>query len=124
MIKDRYTFDFQLEPLVDKMKRALIVQILLEGRDIVIDDCHLTKEGRVDLCAMIRGIIPGIEIIYVWMKCPNETALKRRLGNLRGKSRFEWRQVMYKHIDMFDIPSKDENEYVSDMIEVDNEQEC
>lgn len=120
MIKDRYTFDFQLEPLVRKMGTAMIVQVLLEGKNVVVDDCHLTEEHRQELCAMIKGAIPEAEIIYVWMRCDSTVALKRRLSNLRGGTEFGWIQVMKKHEEMFDIPTKNENKYVSDMIEVFN----
>ena len=120
MIKDRYTFDFQLEPLVQQMKCALIVQILLAGKNIVIDDCHLTKDARSGLCAMMVGVVPDTKISYVWMQCAKDVALKRRLTDLRGRSEFEWRQVMDKHASMFDTPSVAENDYVSDMIRVVN----
>lgn len=121
MIKDRYTFDFQLEPLVNKMKMAMIREVLTARKDVVIDDIHLTKEGREELCLEIKKAGSSIEIIYVWMKCDIIIALRRRLTNLRGRSELEWRQVAFKHFNMFDTPSKDENIYVSDMIEVDNE---
>ena len=121
MIKDRYTFDLQLEPLVRKMGIVMVVQILLEGKNVVIDDCHLTKEHRQELCALIKGVVPEAEIIYVWMRCDTTIALKRRLIDLRGRTKFEWTQVMNKHMNMFDVPTKDENEYVKEMIEVYNE---
>lgn len=121
MIKDRYTFDFQLEPMVRKMGNALVIELLSEGKDIVIDDCHLTKEHREELCALIKGFAPESEIIYVWMRCDPAVALKRRLSNLRGGTEFGWIQVMKKHEEVFDIPTKNENKYVSDMVEVFNE---
>lgn len=120
MIKDKYTFDFQLEPLVDKMKLTMIKEIISAGKDVIIDDIHLTKDSREKLCAIIQGIESDIEIIYVWMQCDNEVALKRRLTNLRGATEFEWRQIMDKHVRMFDTPSIAENDYVSDMIKVAN----
>ena len=121
MIKDRYTFDFQLEPLVNKMKMAMIKEVLAAGKDVVIDDCHLTYKDREELCALIKGVWPAAEIIYVWMRCNLEVALKRRLCNLRGITEFEWRSVMGKHKQEFDIPTKDENKCISDMIEVFND---
>jgi len=121
MIKDRYTFDLQLEPLVRKMGTGLVVQLLLEDKNIVVDDCHLTAKHRQELCAVILGVAPEAEIFYVWMKCDNGTAHERRLTNLRGRSEFEWREVQKKHLSMFDIPSKDENEYIKEIIEVNNE---
>jgi len=120
MIKDRYTFDFQLEPLVDKMKMAMVREVLTAGKDVVIDDCHLTKDVRGGLCAMIAGVVPDAEIIYVWLQSAADVALKRRLTNLRGRSEFEWQEVMKKHGSMFEAPELNENEYVSDMIEVVN----
>ena len=121
MIKDRYTFDLQLEPLVQKLKCALIVQVLLAGKDIVVDDCHLTKDSRFKLCAMVKGVVPDAEIIYVLVQCFDGIALKRRLINLRGRSEFEWWEVMKKHRNMFEAPVADENEYVSGILEVNNE---
>lgn len=121
MIKDRYTFDIQLEPLVDKMKTAMLVQLLIEGKNAVVDDIHLTKNCRRNLCATIAEVAPDAEIIYVWMKCDNDTALKRRLTNLREVSEFVWQQAMIKHTKMFEMPIRTENEHISNIIEVNNE---
>ena len=120
MIKDRYVYDLQLEPLVRKMSTAIIVQLLLEGKNIVIDDCHLMVKHRQELCALIKGVVPEAEIIYVWMQCAKDVALRRRLTNLRGRSEFEWQQVINKHANMFDTSSRVKNEYVTDVIEVMN----
>lgn len=122
MIKDRYTFDFQLEPLVDKIKIAMIREVLVAGKDIVIDDCNLTFAGRDKLCKNLVDIAKdGIEITYVWMNCSDDIALERRLTNLKGRTEFEWREVIKKHRSMFESPEKDENMYVIDIIEVNNE---
>lgn len=124
MIKDKYTFDFQLEPLVNMMKIGMIREVMLAGKNVVIDDIHLTKEGRIKLCEMLSGPCKyPVEIIYVWMKCNNKRALKRRLINLRGRDEFEWRQVMLKHEHMFDVPNKSESIYIKEMIEVDNNEQ-
>lgn len=123
MIKDRYTFDSQLEPLVHKMETAMIVQLLLEGKDIVIDDCHLTAKHRQELCAVILGVVPDAEIFYVWMKCDNDAALERRLTDLRGTTKFEWMQVMKRMASVFEIPVYSECEagVIKDIIEMINE---
>lgn len=120
MIKDRYTFDFQLEPLVQQLKYALIVQVLLAGKDIVIDDCHLTRDERSKLCVILHKTVADIEITYVWMKCDDGVSLERRLTNLRGGSEFEWQQVIKKHRSMFEPPANGENIYTFDIVEVDN----
>jgi len=124
MIKQSYVFDSQLEPLVAKMQLALIQEAILAGKDVVVDDCNLTRKGRGNLCTTIFSIVgqkeESIEIIYVWMKCARDIALDRRLANLRGKPKFTWKFVMQLQEGMFDCPEKDENMYVSDIIEVDN----
>lgn len=122
MIKDRYTFDFQLEPLVDKIMMAMVREVLAAGKDVVIDDCNLTFAGRDKLCKNLVDIAQdGIEITYVWMNCSDDIALKRRLTNLKGRTEFEWREVIKKHRSMFESPEKDENMYRVNIIEVDNE---
>jgi len=121
MIKDRYIFDFQLEPLVDRMKMAMIREVLKAGKDLVVDDIHLTKAGRQVLCATLVGVIPDIEIIYVWMRCDDEVAISRRLTNLRGIPEFGWQQVMKKHKSMFETPLYDECKNIKEIIEVNNE---
>lgn len=123
MIKDRYTFDLQLEPLVRKMESALIVQLLLEGKNVVVDDCHLVAKHRQDLCALIKGLKPEAEIVYIWMRCSSDTALKRRLFDLRGRTKFEWTLVMKKMVSAFDIPVYSEcgEGVIADIVEVDNE---
>lgn len=121
MIKDRYTFDFQLEPLVDKMKMAMIKEVVKSGKDIIIDDCHLTREGREELCKYLVSIAEtGIDITYVWIKCNDMIALRRRKTNLRGRTEFEWQQVIHKHLHMFEAPTKNENNHIVTILEVVN----
>ena len=125
MIKDRYTFDLQLESLVNAMKMAMIKEVIATGKDVVIDDCHLTKKERVELCKNLIEIArTGIKLVYVWVRCSDETALRRRLTNLRGRSEFEWKYVIgVEHSGLFEIPRVGENENISnvEMIEVNNE---
>ena len=104
MIKDRYTFDLQLEPLVRKIGNAMIEQILSEGKNVVVDDCHLVKEYRQELCTLIKRVKPEAEIIYVWVQAAHDVALKRRLADLRGRTEFEWIQVMKKMVAVFEPP--------------------
>jgi predicted kinase len=123
MIKQNYVFDFQLEPLIADMQMALVKEALLAGKTVVIDDCNLTKDGRLQLCEKIYAIpkLEPIEIVYVWVECNRDLALSRRLKNLRGQPEVVWKWVMEKHEAMFDLPNKKENKYVTDMIKVDNE---
>lgn len=123
MIKDRYTFDLQLEPLVRRIETAMITQLLLDGRDVVIDDCHLNIKHRQELCTMIKGVEPEAEIVYVWIQCDKTTALQRRLSDLRGRTRFEWIQVMNKMACAFENPcySECDTGVIKNIIEVDNE---
>jgi len=121
MIKDRYTFDFQLEPLVNQMKMGMIREVLLAGKDVVIDDCHLTFNSRLELCEnLVEMARTGVDIIYVWMHCSDESANARRLTDLKGRTTFEWQQVIKKHRGMFEPPSMDENTFDFSIIEVSN----
>ena len=108
MIKDGYTFDYQLEPMVRNMGAVLIEQVLLTGKNVIVDECHLLREHRQQLCARIKEISPEIEIIYVWVKCPLALALQRRLINLRGGSEFGWTSVVKRMAKMFEEPFSDE----------------
>lgn len=122
MIKDRYTFDLQLEPLVRKISTAMIALVLLEGKNVVIDDCHLMIKHRQELCATIKEVAPEVEIIYVWVQAELDVALRRRLVNLRGRTEFEWRHVMKKMVDVFEPPDCSECGVgvVNKIIEVNN----
>jgi len=120
MIKDRYTYDVQLEPLVDEMKMSMIFEVLKNGKNVTIDDCHLTKKERRKLCDSIKSGFSWVNIIYVWMDCTPHRALQKRLQDLRGRSEFEWKHVMKKHLYLFEEPVLDENEFVSLINKVDN----
>lgn len=110
MIKKGYTFDLQLEPLVDRIKFGAIFQILDSGKNIVIDDCHLSKSRREELCEKIKSYFQEkVEITYVWMQCDDKVALSRRLQNIRGRSEFEWKQVAKKHDEEFTAPAVSTN---------------
>lgn len=108
MIKDRYTFDYQLEPLVRKMGDALVEQVLLDGKNVIIDDCHLTVEHRRELCELVKRVAPTVEIIYVWVWCCPEVCLQRRLTDVRGGSKLEWAWVVDKMDKVFETPQDDE----------------
>lgn len=107
MIKDRYIFDFQLEPLVRSMSRAMILTVLEQGKNVIVDDCNLIQEHRLELCHLIKTQFPDVEIKYVWVQSAPEISLERRLTNLRGQSKFVWEQVMKKMEAAFDDPETD-----------------
>lgn len=104
MIKDRYIFDYQLEPLVREMGRAMILAALEDEKNVIVDDCNLIQSHRLELCRLIKLKFPDIEFKYVWIQCDLETALRRRLENLRGQSKFTWEQVMTKMKVVFENP--------------------
>jgi predicted kinase len=108
MIKDGYVFDYQLEPMVRDMGVALIEQVLLAGKNVIVDECNLLREHRQQLCAKIKEISPETEIIYVWVKCPWHLALQRRLINLRGGTKMGWTLVLKKMVAVFEEPLTNE----------------
>lgn len=122
MIKKDYVFDLQLEPLVEQMVLDLALLVLVKGKDVVIDDRHLSLESRNKICKKIKETFNNmVEIVYVWIKCPDKVALSRRLQDTRGLSEFDWKFVAKKHNEEFTVPSVDENKYVSGIFEVYNE---
>lgn len=108
MIKTGYTFDYQLEPMVRSMGAAMIEQVLLAGKNVIVDECNLLREHRQQLYTRIKEISPEAEIIYVWVKCSEASALQRRLINLRGGSEFGWTSVVKKMANVFEEPLPDE----------------
>lgn len=111
IIKRNYTFDLQLEPLVNEMMLDLVLKVLVRGKSVIIDDRHLDIEERGRICEKIKGAFgDGVEIVYVWVQCDDGIALNRRLRNMRGGSEFEWKEVMKKHNLEFTEPTVHENE--------------
>lgn len=126
MIKDGYIFDLQLEPLVRNMSRAMILTTLENGKNVIVDDCNLVREHRLELCHLIKKQFPDVEIQYVWIQAASDVALKRRLAdNSRGQTKFVWQQVLKKMVISFDHPEDDakflqEMDIVPNVIKVEN----
>jgi predicted kinase len=114
MIKDRYIFDYQLEPLVREMGRAMALAALEDGKNVIIDDCNLIREHRLELCRLIKLKFSDVEFRYVHVQCQPEVALERRLANLRGQSKFTWEQVMEKMVAAFDDDLQVDGSYLRD----------
>lgn len=122
MIKDRYIFDLQLESTVRAMSFAMVEQALKEGFNVVCDECYLTAEHRTNLCEELKVRFGDkVDITYVWVHCDPSTALQRRLTNLRGQPSWVWKQVMKKMVKVFEKPSVEENEFVTEIIILNND---
>ena len=122
MIKDRYVYVVQYESLVDAFTETMVREAILKGFNVIIDDCHLTKESRLRICRFIHTINPKMEIIYVWVKGNIEEGLQRRINEPYDyvNPDFVWHQVSKRHKAIFQRPYLGENEYSKDMIVVQN----
>jgi predicted kinase len=108
MMAGEYYFDELLEPLIDKVQLQIIDNILESGRDVIIDECHLTVSERRGLIRTIRDL--GYDpLTIVGILCPSKfNNVKRRMNDPKGQSEYVWRQVYNRMIKEFESPTNEE----------------
>jgi hypothetical protein len=95
----RYEFTPKLEPLVKEMAFEALRCALWAKRDVVIDECNITRAKRAEIEAFVRSIIPRgatpmcmPRLVLVVFRSDDE-CLKRRLREPRGISAEQWTAV-------------------------------
>ena len=103
MIHARYRYDPALRNLYRRMEESLAGDALADGRDVVIDRTHLTRESRqrwLDF-AWTMGARPyPIDVTIVAVRFPIETPeihARRRMADSRGRPYEEWLRVAQHH---------------------------
>lgn len=107
MMKEKYTFDDNLERLIKVITGHIIFEALYARHDIIIDDDYIVKSKRIALIKYLREKFPSIQInAYVFK--PGPWCLKRRLREPRGCSNAKWTEVYNGMLSSFELPDKSE----------------
>jgi predicted kinase len=121
MINGRYEYVEELEELVKSMAQRSMLAALHSGFDVVLDECHLTRKIRHDICITLKTVFPDIKIVYVYVHCNISMAMGRRKQDPMGHPPLYWEFISKTHQAVFQEPTSDE-EFVDEMMEIYNEQ--
>lgn len=108
MINGSYVFDLKLESLVNDINSSAMVDILLSGRDLIVDECHNTRKSRNQVISWIMANFnDDVKIVGVY--CPSQTNnVDRRMQSPKGQSRELWESVYERMVNQFQVPTADE----------------
>jgi|GEM_PF-4415805 len=106
MVAGCYRFDKFYEDLIEELFRSCLKILLCRGFDVVVDECHPTKEERHQLCIFIKTIVPDSEIIYVYspMSPVDALAFRLREPKFEDKDEFVWGFVVDRIAKSFEEP--------------------
>jgi tRNA uridine 5-carbamoylmethylation protein Kti12 len=111
MFYGSYKFDDEYEYIVKYCTIEIVKQILdCAVKDLIIDECNLTKIKREFWINIIKGFIDKekeFNIILVWFK-ENKNNIEYRYNDLRGLSKEYWSDVIEKMKSVYEPPIADE----------------
>lgn len=91
----------ELENIVGKIERGIIIELCMRGYNIYIDECHVTKKERKNKIELLKRF--GYEIKYI-IYMNHAKAVKRN----RKRKRTVSEKVMSRMVDDFDFPDSKE----------------
>lgn len=110
----RYEFTPHLEPLVKQIANEALRAALWARKDVVIDECNITRAKRAEIEQFVRSIIPHgsnalclPRLVLVVFRSDDE-CLKRRLRDPRGISAEQWALVHEAMMRDYEEPTEDE----------------
>lgn len=97
MLHAKYRYEPGLRSAYRQMEEALATIALREGRDVVIDRTHLTRESRARWVEFARNArCPVAAVIFPRYSAPTH-AERRFLSDPRGRSLAKWTEVATHH---------------------------
>ena len=107
MLNGVYKFIPALEPLVHRITESSIFNVLSCGRNLVVDECHISITSRSGVVNFIRKNFPNVRIVGVW--CPGVVDnVKRRMMSPKGQPEGTWIKVWRSMVDRFEDPAPSE----------------
>lgn len=111
MLHARYRYEDGLREVYRGIEKALAVEILLSGRDVIIDRTHLTRESRARWVRFARATIyrPRIVAVVFPVESPGVHAERRFESDSRGRPWEDWvRVALHHHAQYLEEPIKDD----------------
>ena len=104
-----YVFDKEKEGLIHSFTESMIVQSLLSGRGVIVDETNILKQRRKKIIDLVRRVSPQVKIEYIWCN-ENYNCLKYRMRDSRGVGESIWKEVIDGMRDRFECPDEKEAE--------------
>jgi|WetSurMetagenome_2_1015567.scaffolds.fasta_scaffold297438_3 predicted kinase len=121
MIKAKYVFSADTEPLVKEMAKGCVVSALAAGFDVVIDETNISRSKRKEWMHFRVDCIPlqttaEYPVVFVWCKEMERNVDLRFNSDARGYSKEKWAEVIEGMKKGFEAPMLEEG--AQEIIEV------
>lgn len=107
-----YYFDWSFEPIIKKMAKACLFEVLKTNKyDIIYDETNMSKKARnANIQRIFSKEIPRdkVEIYFVHV-LEKDNNLDRRMTNDRGMTKDKWQEVLDKMKRNWEPISEEEN---------------
>jgi predicted kinase len=111
MIKNNYTFDFTLEPVIKDMSIECLEVALIYSKDVIIDETNITKEQRRAWINRVKNRMcqdsKCCKIVFVWF-IESTNNVSYRMKDARGYTDSKWQSIIDDMKQKFEEPSLDE----------------
>lgn len=109
MLKGKYFFNKEYEPIVKEIRNLIIKRNLEVGKfDLIVDETHLTKEKRKEsIDVVLKHDCCDIDITIVYFT-ESENNLEYRMKNAKGVSVKQWSKIINDMKEIFEAPIKNE----------------
>jgi predicted kinase len=106
MLYGSYRWNEGMETLVSSIAHAAMIEVLNMGHNLVIDECHITKNSRARVVNRIKRQF-CVRTVGVW--CPGKIDnVYRRMQSPKGQSKAIWQRVYTDMVANFQNPTEDE----------------
>jgi tRNA uridine 5-carbamoylmethylation protein Kti12 len=119
MIKNNYTFDFTLEPMIKCMTIECLKTALNYSKNVIIDETNITKQQRKVWLNIVKNRLCNdtncCKIIFTWF-IENTNNVLYRMNDARGYTESKWQSIINDMKQKFEEPSLDEG--VNEIIKI------
>ena len=104
-------YDEFLKPVYKSIHSAMIHTAVTAGRNVVIDDCHLTRSTRTRLAELAKCLGCSYYFIVFPWEAPPVHAVRRIEQDPRGYSYDEWLQIIKGHRERWEPLTDEEQKF-------------
>jgi predicted kinase len=103
MLFGEYGYRPEVEDIVRKITHGSILAVKSSKRDVIIDECNITKEKRSEVM-MYTETTPTVCVYFT----EKENNLKNRMHDRRGIPMEQWESIIMNMSESFEEPTIDE----------------
>jgi len=102
-----YVFDKKYEFLIKDSCYHFVVDSLLSGFDVIVDETNLTIKKRGEVVSYVRSMVGDpIEIIIVFFDLHSSICLENRMKDPRGYGKKKWEEIINSMGSSLEIPTR------------------